>query len=305
MTNGKHNIVSKANRILVRRTWLSWQAFTLIELLVVIAVIAILMALLLPALSKAKTKAKTSACAANMRELGVAWQMYADDNGGQIPENYMEGTYWAAPPGLPYFYEGIQTWMVIDPWPNYLGNGGTNSYYSGIGHVYPYVRNPKVFYCPANPMSDQWLNDRWYGNDGNPYHGFGKPGAGTVCTYMYRNGMYPMELTPTTSIGVFPMIVTSAKISDERLRNRVMLTDFWVGYPPDTAIPNGTTVPHGDGHSVNLLWTDGHVSNWVLPSEILPIWGWFGGNSYSVTAFGQDFYKQCPWWWVEADKSGR
>src|SRR5689334_10753916 len=89
----------------------SHAAFTIIELLVVTAVIAVLVALLLPALSKAKVKAKSSACAANMRQLGVGWQMYADDNGGQIPENYMEGTYWAAPPGNPYFYEGIQTWM--------------------------------------------------------------------------------------------------------------------------------------------------------------------------------------------------
>jgi prepilin-type N-terminal cleavage/methylation domain-containing protein/prepilin-type processing-associated H-X9-DG protein len=60
------------------------RGFTLIELLVVIAIIALLLALLMPALDKAREMARRQVCTANLRDLVIAWQIYADDNDGKL-----------------------------------------------------------------------------------------------------------------------------------------------------------------------------------------------------------------------------
>lgn len=65
------------------------KAFTLIELLVVIAVIAVLMGILMPALSKARKQARGAACMGQLKQWGLIWSMYAQDNNNRFPNGQL------------------------------------------------------------------------------------------------------------------------------------------------------------------------------------------------------------------------
>jgi len=114
--------------------------FTLIELLVVIAIIAILAALLLPSLSKAKDSAQAANCGNNLKQLEMAWMMYADDNQGLLVNNCSmvdTRTY-------------RQSWVNnIQDWATSPEN--TNADYVRSGKLAAYVNNSiSVYKCPSD-----------------------------------------------------------------------------------------------------------------------------------------------------------
>jgi len=105
------------------------RAFTLFELLVVMGVISLLAAWLLPALNRGKASAERTACLNNLRQLGVALRLYADDYGGGLPATPVTDR--AAHPFNPL--TGFKAKVK-----NYLGLPG------------PAAPTDKVFACPAD-----------------------------------------------------------------------------------------------------------------------------------------------------------
>jgi prepilin-type N-terminal cleavage/methylation domain-containing protein/prepilin-type processing-associated H-X9-DG protein len=114
--------------------------FTLIELLVVIAIIAILASLLLPVLAKSKTKAEGVACASNIKQLSLAWLLYADENGDWLVNNH----------GVPETLARRQTWANnVQDWID--GEDNTNLVYLSDSKLGPYAnRATKIYKCPAD-----------------------------------------------------------------------------------------------------------------------------------------------------------
>lgn len=105
------------------------RGFTLIELLVVIAIIAILMAVLMPALNRAKEQGKRAACLSNLRQMMLAWTMYADEYEGNIINgntstggHNKDGTCWVYWPGRGATEQarinGIQTGLLYEYCPS-------------------------------------------------------------------------------------------------------------------------------------------------------------------------------------------
>ena len=98
------------------------RGFTLIELLVVIAIIAILAAILFPVFARAREKARQSSCTSNLKQFGIAFQMYVQDYDERFPM-------------------GLSFRVANDP---------TGGFRTAMDLVMPYVMNEEIALCPSD-----------------------------------------------------------------------------------------------------------------------------------------------------------
>ena len=226
--------------------------FSLIELLVVIGIIATLAALLLPALQKAKEMAYRIACAGNLKQMGVATQLYCEDNAMWLPNGYRDGSEFSNAE-LPAVSNG-NWYLYLQP---YLGMKYTS---------YPVTG---VFLCPSN----FYKCSAGYGGGPTASYGINYKGVANgyyTPEYVVAGAHYVIKLDQVRHPADY------AVIGDNNNRSRIF-------YYPELYDIDVTNPFYAHGKGGNLLWADNHVS-WQPQTTVLDkqwLWlfhSWTGCN---------------------------
>jgi len=131
------------------------RAFTLVELLVVIAIIGILAAMILSALARAKQRAWTTACLNNVRQIGLASRIYADEHDDALPRSAHQGSSWVAT--LQPYCAGTNLWRCPrDPHKTRTYSYAINDFLLPFSSTDPdYSKVSKV----RSPSSTLWMTE--------------------------------------------------------------------------------------------------------------------------------------------------
>jgi prepilin-type N-terminal cleavage/methylation domain-containing protein/prepilin-type processing-associated H-X9-DG protein len=235
------------------------RAFTLIELLVVIAIIAILMAILMPALNRAKEQGKRAVCHGNLKQLTLAWIMYADENNdklvngaGGIQRNY--------PPVSenPWVGEGWSNNWNND---NVAATGKTDQQKLDaihVGALWPVAKNEGCYKCPTGLRNEfvtysivDAMNglhrDQTYVARTNYCTDVGARVGKTVLWCKKRTDI----VSPTAAERM--VFIDEGKMTPDSFAVNYVGNGTWWDDPP-TRHGDGTTVSFADGHATHLKW---------------------------------------------------
>jgi prepilin-type N-terminal cleavage/methylation domain-containing protein len=236
-------------------------AFTLIELLVVIAIIAILAALLLPALSAARSKAQRIDCINNLKQLQVAWEIYANDNNEVMVLMSTD-----ADPYPPAAAQG--RWASIAPsWV--IGSAAFNVHDSDItnGLLFPYTRAMGIYHCPADHSKDDSGRPRLrsYGLHGELNAVYGGPSGFASANQQPGAPFYICKMT--TQVPRRPEVFTFMEIHEDSIDDggfEIMDTATW-GHSPATRHDRGFNAAFLHGHAAHHRLKDVSVRNFGSP----------------------------------------